>query len=80
MDPDAALQRIAELFRESQEYFGTERGNDAGTELDYLCDDLLNWLSRGGFEPDYSKVPRVVISYLHCRQITFAKRQLQLQP
>ena len=77
MDPNATLERIADIYRDSQDYFGTDRGNDAGEDLDYACDDLLTWISRGGFEPDYSKAPSAVISYLQCRQVTFAKRQLQ---
>jgi len=77
MDPQATLTRIAELYRESQEYFGTPRGDDAGEYLDIVCDDLLHWLSIGGFEPDWTKVHGAVVSYLQCRQVTFAKRQVE---
>jgi len=76
MDPNATLQMIARLYQETQDHFGSQRGDDAGGELDQACDDLLHWLSRGGFEPNWDSVPNVVCSYLKCRQISFAKSQL----
>jgi hypothetical protein len=49
MDPDACLQRIAEA--ETQD------------ERKEACNDLYTWISRGGFEPTWSKCPSGYIRY-----------------
>ena len=76
MDPNATLKRIIELYNESQVHFGTDRGNDAGEDLDTACHDLLSWIARGGFEPNWEDCPSAVKSYLSCCQIDFAKQQV----
>lgn len=49
MDPNAILDRIADLLRRSV------HDDEAGIELDEACQDLYDWIARGGFEPDWDR-------------------------
>lgn len=62
MDPNATLSRIADLLRQSA-YDG-----DAGLELDFACQDLFDWIARGGFEPEWDKHPSAT-GYYRCREV-----------
>jgi hypothetical protein len=50
MDPDACLADIAITLRERPSATRT-------AELREMCGNLAGWLSRGGFQPDWSKAP-----------------------
>lgn len=58
MDPNETLKRIDEFLREHR----------TGEEVDHWCEDLLEWLDRGGFEPDWEKYS-VGTSYFECRRV-----------
>lgn len=67
MDPNACLERIANLLRRSAG--NTPANREAGTDLDFACQDLFDWLDRGGFAPDWSKHPSAA-SYYDCRAVS----------
>lgn len=64
MDPNATLERIADLLRRSA---GDE---EAGTRLDEACQDLYDWLARGGFEPTNKDAFPSAWSYYECRAVS----------
>lgn len=64
MDPNACLERIAALL------LRVESGEvSAGMDLDFACQDLYDWLSRGGYEPYWEHYPTIAASYYFCRAI-----------
>ena len=62
MDPNACLQRIADLLLFAQ------RDNQAGIELDEACQDLYDWLKTGGFPPDWNQHASAT-GYYRCRAV-----------
>lgn len=61
MDPNATAQRIADLLRNAP-------GDDAiGLELDLACQDLYDWLAKGGFAPTWP--PGSAQGYYACRAV-----------
>lgn len=62
MDPNACLDRIADLLRASVD------DPEAGEALDLACQDLYDWIARGGFEPDWSR-HETAASYYRCRAV-----------
>lgn len=67
MDPNAALQLIAEALAEG----------DAATAR-AACADLLDWLQRGGFRP--AAAPPVVAAYVATRQAAEAGERACQEP
>lgn len=59
MDPNACLDLIAFYLRYADDY---------GADLDETCQDLFDWLDKGGFEPDWSKHPSAS-EYYRCRAV-----------
>lgn len=55
MDPNATLQLISECLRHAE-------------NPDWHCQDLYDWISRGGFEPDWSKHASAA-EYYRCRAV-----------
>lgn len=62
MDPEATLKRIDDFLR----------AGETGEEVDEWCESLMEWLARGGFEPDWEKYP-LGASYYRCRAIQAAR-------
>lgn len=62
MDPNTCLERIADLLRRSA------HDDDAGEALDVACQDLYDWLARGGFAPDWTRFPSAA-GYYECRAV-----------
>ena len=58
MDPNETLRQIHAFLA---------RG-DEGDEVDTLCQDLFDWLARGGFEPAWEK-HELGTSYYRCREV-----------
>lgn len=58
MDPNETLKMIHEFL---------EAGK-SGDEVDEWCRNLMGWLAKGGFEPDWDKYP-MGTSYYKCRVI-----------
>jgi hypothetical protein len=63
MDPNATLAMIADLLRQSA------HDDIAGYELDIACQDLYDWLTAGGFEPDWSR-HETAAGYYRCRAVS----------
>lgn len=61
MDPNVTLDDIARLLPAAYDSW-------AGEALDYACQDLYDWLTSGGFEPDWSR-HELAASYYRCRAI-----------
>lgn len=57
MDPNACLERIANALR-----------HPGDSEVDWACQDLYDWIAKGGFEPDWSKHESAA-SYYRCRAV-----------
>lgn len=66
MDPNACLDRIANLLRRSAGHSAEAR--EAGEDLDFACQDLFDWIAKGGFEPDWSRHESAA-SYYRCRAV-----------
>lgn len=47
MDPNETLKLIDQALSE----------REVGEEVDALCRGLYEWVSKGGFEPDWNKYP-----------------------
>ena len=62
MDPNTALGDIAVFLR------NVEHGEPDGLALDLACQDLYDWLDRGGFEPNWDQWP-IASSYYRCRAV-----------
>ena len=62
MDPDATLADI--------HWFVTN--GETGNEVDEWCQDLFDWIAKGGFEPDWSKAP-LGTGYYECRAVHHRK-------
>lgn len=66
MDPNATLTditaRLAEVQRTAEYYF----------ELDSVVEDLLFWLARGGFAPDWEAYP-LATRYIQTRLDTYKR-------
>jgi hypothetical protein len=62
MDPDACLMRIAGLLCDSA------HDDEAGIDLDWACQDLYDWLDRGGSVPNWEVFP-VAASYYATRAV-----------
>lgn len=62
MDPNACLERIARLLPQAADDL------EAGEELDMACQELYDWLKRGGFDPDWSKHESAT-GYYRCRAV-----------
>lgn len=60
MDPNATLAMIDSLLTQSI------TDVDAGYELNEVCEDLFDWLSRGGFAPQWEKYP-LAAGFYRCR-------------
>jgi len=58
MDPNETLKMIDEFLKARQ----------VGDCVDEWCRDLLEWLNKGGFEPDWDKYPSGT-EYFSCRKI-----------
>lgn len=58
MDPNECLKKIDDFI---------ERG-DSGPEVDQWCRDLMEWLGKAGFAPDWEKYP-MGASYFESRKI-----------
>jgi len=63
MDPNETLKKIDQFLKERQ----------SGDEVDLWCRDLIKWLNREGFEPNWEKYP-LGTSYFKCRVIAETKR------
>lgn len=59
MDPNECLKRINDFLA----------NRESGNEVDHWCRDLIEWLAKGGFEPDWNKYG-LGTSYFKCREIT----------
>ena len=59
MDPNETLRMI--------DSFLTDR--ETGECVDEWCENLMEWLSRGGFEPEWEKYP-LGASYYQCRLVS----------
>lgn len=57
MDPNTLLEEL-------QSALVTDTRND---EVDNMCDDLRNWIVRGGFAPSWNKCP-LAKAYYFTRQ------------
>lgn len=70
MDPNETLKQINyELGLVSTFYpIDPNIADDAGERLDLLCQDLFDWLDRGGFQPDWTAYPTAA-SYYECRAV-----------
>jgi len=51
MDPNATLASIDHALARVQ------FDEVAGVEVDEACEDLWNWIRRGGFEPNWKRYP-----------------------
>ncbi|MGH9969240.1 MAG: hypothetical protein ACREBG_15765 [Pyrinomonadaceae bacterium] len=58
MDPNETLRQIHAFLA---------RG-DEGDEVDFLCQDLFDWLARGGFAPDWTRF-ELGTGYYRCREV-----------
>jgi hypothetical protein len=58
MDPNATLRYIDHFIA----------CGDTGVEVDYACQDLYDWLAKGGFKPDWDKY-ELGTSYYECRAV-----------
>ena len=56
MDPNATLRRIADLMHE-------EPGELTEECLAEACQDMREWLAKGGFEPQWEKSPFAAAHY-----------------
>ena len=81
MDPNATFDRIASLLADCETFSQhdyTTMGRaamaraDLGQDLDYACFDLWQWLSSGGFEPDWAR-HELASSYYRCRAVQHAR-------
>lgn len=63
MDPNATLARIAALLRQSA------HDDDAGEQLDVVCQDLYDWFTRGGFDPTNKCEHPSAWEYYKCREV-----------
>ena len=58
MDPNELLRMIDEAINKREH----------GNEVDIWCQDLFDWLAKGGFDPEWNKYP-LGTSYFHCRAV-----------
>ena len=58
MDPNETLRVIN----------GFLARHETGDEVDVWCQDLYDWLKKGGFEPNWAKYP-LGTSYYRCRKV-----------
>jgi len=58
MDPDETL-RLIDAFLARHE---------TGDDVDIWCQDLFDWIARGGFAPSWEKYP-LGTGYYRCREI-----------
>lgn len=58
MDPNATLREIDAFLAR----------HETGDEVDIHCQNLFDWIQRGGFEPEWSRYP-LGTSYYRCREI-----------
>lgn len=65
MDPNKTLQDIDSFLARHQ----------VGDEVDDMCQDLFDWIKRGGFEPSWSLYP-LGSMYYECRRIYMVKGAL----
>lgn len=63
MDPNECLKMIDEFLR----------ARESGDEVDQWCRNLMEWLDKGGFEPDWDKYD-LGTSYFKCRRIAEARK------
>jgi len=64
VDPNACLKKIDDFLH----------ARKSGDEVDQWCRDLMDWLDKGGFEPDWDKYEWGT-SYFKCRQIDEAREK-----
>jgi hypothetical protein len=62
MDPNATLMEIESALIEGDKETAAER-----------CDDLNDWLNRGGFEPSWNKHPQATTYYRKRAKIAYRK-------
>ena len=65
MDPNVTLQMIDEFLAKHQ----------TGEEVDEWCQNLFDWIKKGGFEPDWSKY-ELGTSYYKCRCVHMKKAKV----
>jgi len=58
MDPNETLRQIDAFLADRR----------TGDEVDFLCQDLFDWLTRGGFEPTWVN-HELGASYYRCREV-----------
>lgn len=58
MDPNATLSFIDGFLKAREE----------GQQVDLWCQDLFDWLSKGGFDPNWEKYP-LAEGYYRCREV-----------
>ena len=58
MDPNATLRNINEFLDAKRD----------GVEVDYWCQDLWDWIAKGGFSPVWENYP-LATHYYDCRKI-----------
>jgi len=66
MDPNVLLQRIGDYLRHPQ---ALGEGTEDGEALDWACQNLFDWLDRGGFAPDWG-AEKLATSYYDCRAVS----------
>ncbi|MEE8503978.1 MAG: hypothetical protein V3T26_05965 [candidate division NC10 bacterium] len=62
MDPNETLRRIDEFLLAQEE----------GVEVDIWCQDLWDWIQKGGFEPNWEAYS-LGTSYYQCREVHLKK-------
>jgi len=63
MDPNKTLKMIDDFLC----------ARKSGDEVDQWCRDLIKWIAKGGFEPDWNKY-KLGTSYYKCRVISERRR------
>lgn len=66
MDPDACLIDIKHLYLESQGRGSNPK--ESGRKLDKRIEVLLEWIEKGGLEPNWESVNDTVLDYIECRK------------
>lgn len=64
MDVNAALQRLDSLLISGV----------GGDECDEICDDIRDWVKRGGFEPSWNKHTLATSYYKSREAMAYRKR------
>lgn len=61
MDPNEAFRRYLEAHKRATELYAVLDVIEAQSEALEAADDLFEWLSNGGFQPDWARVAKEVL-------------------